>query len=134
MYLFVGTKPESKDRNKHFKDMFERILGDKVPRFKDPESDEFLITNDPGLTLRHDVFDVDIAGHVDKISKSFPLASNRMKPLFAIVSGMGRGKTRTLIEIKKEINLRNTSLCLAITFNALWKKVIGKALGRLCWV
>jgi hypothetical protein len=106
--------------------MFKRILGDKVPQFKNNETDDFLITGDRGMTLMHDVFDVDIAGHVDKISKSRPTAGSRSKDLFAIVTGTGRGKTRTLIEIKKEINKKPTSFSLAITFNHLWANIIAE--------
>ena len=74
----------------------------------------------------HDVFDVDIAGHVDKISKSQPTADSRYKDLFAIVTGMGLGKTRALIEIKNEINKKNKSFCLAITFNHFWGYIIAE--------
>ena len=44
-------------------------------------------------------------------------------PLHAIVSGVGRGKTRYLVELQKE--LRNTAsvLCVAITFNSDWTAI-----------
>ena len=44
-------------------------------------------------------------------------------PLYANVSGVGRGKTRYLVELQKE--LRNTAsvLCVAITFNSYWTDI-----------
>jgi hypothetical protein len=69
--------------------------------------------------MRHPVIDVDIESYVSKVLSSQSVADGRLKPLFAIVTGMGRGKTRTLVELKKRLNVVPHVLCLAITFNNL---------------
>ena len=72
------------------------------------------------------MINADINGHVGKImSNAQTMPSPRIKSLFAIVSGVGRGKTRTLVEIMRTININHPeTLCLAVTFNNRWTKII----------
>ena len=44
-------------------------------------------------------------------------------PLYAIVSGVGRGKTRYLFELQRELKNYATVLCIAITFNSDWTDI-----------
>ena len=91
--------------HKSCKAFFEEFLGDKKPIFKGTESEDFLIIDTPSVTLKHDMINADINGHVGKImSNAQTMPSPRIKSLFAIVSGVGRGKTTTLVEILRTIN------------------------------
>ena len=103
------------------------MLTDKQLKFKAEEVEEFLIIDEPKETLKHDIIDADIVGHMQKIMSNGKLCpSPKLKNMFAIVTGMGRGKTRTLVEIMRVINKGNSSnLCVAITFNHNWSKIIG---------
>ena len=102
------------------------MLRDKELKFKAEEVTEFLIINAPNITLKHEMIDAEIDGHVQKIMSNRKVPSSRLKNLFAIVTGMGRGKTRTLVEIMRKINGGNpTNLCVAITFNHYWSEIIG---------
>ena len=100
--------------------LFEGFLGDKVPIFKGIESEEFLIIGTPDVTLKHDVINADIDGHVRKIMLNTRVKpAPRMKQFFAVVTGVGRGKTRTLVEIMRYIKKDHLgALCLPITFNS----------------
>jgi hypothetical protein len=103
------------------------MLTDKQLKFKAEEVEEFLIIDEPKETLKHDIIDADIVGHMQKIMSNGKLCpSPKLKNMFAIVTGMGRGKTRTLVEIMRMINKENPSyLCVAITFTSDWTNIIG---------
>ena len=97
-------------------EIFDSILRDKVPIYKNERGD-FLIINKPSETMRHEIFDVDIDAYVSEVLSSTKDADTRLKPLFAVVTGMGRGKTRMLVEMQKEFNKKPNVFCLALTFN-----------------
>ena len=103
------------------------MLTDKELEFKAEEVEKFLIINAPSITLKHDMINSAIDVHVQKImSNRNKVPDSRLKNLFAIVTGMGRGKTRTLVEITRKINGgSSTNLCVAITFNHYWSEIIG---------
>ena len=66
--------------HKSCKAFFEEILGDKMPIFKGTESEDFLIIDTPSVTLKHDMINADINGHVGKIiSNTHTKPSPRMK-------------------------------------------------------
>ena len=100
-------------------ELFQGVLGDKKPIFKGNVPDDYLIIDEPHKTLKHDIINADIDGHVGQIKASAQVKPDpRDKKLFAIVTGVGRGKTRTLIEIMKKVNNDyKKTVCLAITFN-----------------
>ena len=98
------------------KELFDSILRDKVPVYKN-ESEDFLIISEFNETMRHVMFDVNITEYVSKVLTSNQDAGARLKPLFAVVTGMGRGKTRMLVEMQKEFNKNPKVFCLALTFN-----------------
>ena len=98
------------------KELFDSILRDKVPVYKN-ETGDFLIINKPSETMRHEIFDVDIDAYVSEVLSSTKDADTRLKPLFAVVTGMGRGKTRMLVEMQREFNKNPKVFCLALTFN-----------------
>eukprot|EP01042_Synura_sphagnicola_P002266 gene2266-2708_t len=62
------------------------------------------------------------------VSRPLGGAYKREQPLYAVVTGMGRGKTRFLVELQRELNsnpldvphLDSAVFCVAITFNNLW--------------
>ena len=87
-------------------------------------TDTYTIINDPHVTFKHPVIDVDISEYASRILSSNREASPRFKPLFAVVTGVGRGKTRTLVEIQRELNKKSNVLCHAMTFNSYWKEIL----------
>ena len=97
-------------------ELFDSILHNQIPVYKN-ETEDFLIINEPSETMRHDIFDVNITEYVSKVLSSNQNAGARLKPLFAVVTGMGRGKTRMLVEMQKEFNKNPKVFCLALTFN-----------------
>jgi hypothetical protein len=97
-------------------EFFDSILRDKVPVYK-KETEAFLIINKPRETMLHPIFDVDIDTYVSKVLSSTVDADPRFKPLFAVVTGMGRGKTRMLVEMQRKFNEKPNVFCLALTFN-----------------
>ena len=46
--------------------------------------------------------------------------SDRIKPLFGVMRGMGGGKTRALEEIRRKLLQKEDTLPLAVTFNSSW--------------
>ena len=99
-------------------ELFDSILQGKNPVYKNVSVD-FLIISETNETMRHPIFDVEIEAYVSKVLSSNPKAGARMKPLFAVVTGMGRGKTRMLVEMQKHFNAQPNVFCLALTFNRL---------------
>jgi hypothetical protein len=97
-------------------ELFDSILRGKNPVYKNVSVD-FLIISETNETMRHPIFDVEIEAYVSKVLSSNPKAGARMKPLFAVVTGMGRGKTRMLVEMQKQFNAQPNVFCLALTFN-----------------
>ena len=97
-------------------ELFRSILFDKVPVFK-KETEDYLLINSPSTTLQHPYLDGDIDKYVSKVLSSDAVADSRLKPLFAVVTGMGRGKTRMLVEMKRKLNEKPNVFCLALTFN-----------------
>jgi hypothetical protein len=97
-------------------ELFDSILRKKKPAYKNV-SDDFLIISETNETMRHPIFDVNISSYVLEVLSSNPKAGARLKPLFAVVTGMGRGKTRMLVEMQKQFNAQPNVFCLALTFN-----------------
>ena len=101
--------------------MFQKMLGEKNP--SDIDSVDFTIMSSPKRTSKHPALGLNIE-EASVIIKSRDInLESRDIPLYAIVSGVGRGKTRYLVELQKE--LRNTAsvLCVAITFNHYWTDI-----------
>ena len=88
------------------------------------EIEDYSIISEPIVTMLHPVIDIDITEYASRILSSRRKAGARFKPLFAIVTGMGRGKTRTLVEIQRELNKKSDVLCLALTFNSHWAEIL----------
>ena len=84
-------------------ELLDSILRDKVPVYKN-ETESFLIINKPSETMLHPIFDVDIDTYVSNVLSSPADADTRLKPMFAVVTGMGRGKTRMLVEMQRKFN------------------------------
>ena len=102
-------------------EMFQMMLGEKYP--SDVDSVDFTIMSSPKRTSKHPALGLNIE-EASVIIKSRDInLESRDIPLHAIVSGVGRGKTRYLVELQKE--LRNTAsvLCVAITFNSYWTDI-----------
>jgi hypothetical protein len=122
------TKLEMSSDNSNFNtnsELFNLILRDKVPVYK-KECHEYAIINDLNYTMLHPYisFDEKIENYTTQVLSSPREASPRLKPLFAVVTGMGRGKTRLLVELKKQFNSKPNVFCLAITFNSNWAEVL----------
>ena len=101
-------------------DMYKKILDGKIPAFKE-ESDDYLIINMPAYTMKHPILDVDINEYVSNVLSSDPNEIGRSKSFFAVVAGVGKGKTRTLVEMQKKLNEVDSIFCLTITFNSQWE-------------
>ena len=97
-------------------ELFDSILRDKVAVYKN-ETEAFLIISECNDTMLHPMFDVDIDLNVSTVLSSNRNAGARLKPLFAVVTGMGRGKTRMLVEMQRKFNEKPNVFCLALTFN-----------------
>ena len=97
-------------------ELLDSILRDKVPVYKN-ETEAFLIISECNDTMLHTMFDVDIDLNVSTVLSSNRNAGARLKPLFAVVTGMGRGKTRMLVEMQRKFNEKPNVFCLALTFN-----------------
>ena len=67
----------------------------------------------PEVTMSHPIIDFDVHRTCDIILKS------AKEPVFAVVRGMGSGKTRCFEEIRRELLKRPGVLPLGVTFNAL---------------
>ena len=104
--------------------MIVSILRGKVPNYKSGEDDDNMIINAPIQTMQHPIIDVNITEYVSAILDSNKVSDFRLKPLFAVVTGMGRGKTRMLVELQKNFNQKENVLSFAITFNGDWGKII----------
>ncbi len=98
--------------------MLVSILRGKVPHYKSGEDDDNIIINAPIQTMQHPIFDVNITEYVSAILESRKVSDFRLKPLFAVVTGMGRGKTRMLVELQKNFNRKENVLSVGITFNS----------------
>ena len=111
-------------------ELFNSILRDKVPAYKN-KSEAFLIINRPTETMLHPIFDVNIDEYVLNVLTSYPYADSRLKPLFAVVTGTGRGKTRMLVEMQNKLNESPNVFCLALTFNNYWIKILDLPVSQL---
>lgn len=80
----------------------------------------FLIINDPDVTMGHPLLGIDIEAEVRRIRTLRLLPSSRMKAMFAVVTGVGRGKTRLLVELDLELKKHPNVCSIAITFNHNW--------------
>jgi hypothetical protein len=85
--------------------------------------------------MKHPILGIDISILSEDILSNDPDPSGR-KPMYCIVTGMGKGKTRLLVEINKYMNEnyglsldnKNKSLkqviSIPITFNSQWEETI----------
>eukprot|EP01042_Synura_sphagnicola_P036864 gene36864-biopygen31600 len=107
-------------------EMFHKILGDKYP--SDVESADYTILNSPELTGKHPALGLNTKETCDCIQSRESFTSPHSYdpndiPVYAIVSGAGRGKTRYLYELQKELQKIPTILCVAITFSQQWAQI-----------
>ena len=104
-------------------DMIQEIcISCRSQHFNDTDTN-FVIINNPSKTLGHKMMGMDIEGLAKQIL-SYNEQCSRENPLFAIVTGVGRGKTRTLVELNKELNKNKGVLSIPITFNHNWGKIL----------
>ena len=86
--------------------------------------DYFMIINKPDDTARHPFMYNDFKDVVDRVISTDGitdgLPDSRKKPFSMLVVGMGRGKTRMLMELSQELNKREGVLAIPITFNKNW--------------
>eukprot|EP01031_Cornospumella_fuschlensis_P043432 gene43432-53095_t len=83
-----------------------------------------LIINSPSITMRHEYLGVNISAVSERILSERSVYSGRTKPLFALVTGMGRGKTRFCVELDKDLKKRGDVVSVPITFNSPWMEII----------
>lgn len=78
----------------------------------------YMKVNDPLITMDHPFIELDIKSMTETILSSTVQPCTRLKEMFAIVTGMGRGKTRCLLEIERALRQCNRSvISVAITFD-----------------
>ena len=76
------------------------------------------LIDSPDVTMTHPIIDFDVNKTCDFILESAKEPpSYRLKPLLAVVRGMGSGKTRCFEEIRRELLRRPGVLSLGVTFN-----------------
>jgi hypothetical protein len=120
----LGTKPleMSLTNERHIETcaaLFDSMLRDKVPAYK-KKDDDFLIINTPNETLGHPVLGAEIDTYVSAVLSSKPNADRHSKPLFAVVAGAGKGKTRMLVEMQRKFNEKPNVFSLALTYRLGW--------------
>ena len=92
-----------------------------------------MIISECSYTLSHPALGMEVDSvakmiRSGNVSRTLGGAYKREQPLYAVVTGMGRGKTRFLVELQRELNsnpldvtpLDSAVFCVAITFNNLW--------------
>lgn len=66
-------------------------------------NEDYVIMNAPHVTLKHPLISVNISEIVHMILSRRDEPDSRFKPMYAIVTGLGRGKTRVLFELDKAL-------------------------------
>lgn len=82
--------------------------------------DDFLIINDPDITMRHPLIGIDIQAEAQTILDSMKDPCYRFKHVFYLIASMGQGKTRMLVELDKELKKHPNVCSIAITFDHRW--------------
>ena len=93
--------------------LFDSTLLDKVPVYK-VETEAFLTVSD---TVHRPVLGVGTDLSISSALSSSRSAGARLKPLLAVAAGMGRSKTRKLVEVQRELSRKPSVLCLALTLS-----------------
>lgn len=104
----------------------ERLLAKfSIPPPDAREDPSFSIMNDHNKTLLHPFLSVDVNLLVQRVIDVGRIApSTRSKPVLMAVTGMGRGKTRMIVEIHRElVHSYPSVLSIPITFNHYWDQV-----------
>ena len=81
---------------------------------------KYLIIDNVPVTMSHPLIDIDIVAVAKKILDGSTTPGTRSKEFFALVTGMGRGKTRFLVELDLELKKHPNVCSVAITFNHFW--------------
>lgn len=84
-----------------------------------PKWHTIVIIDNPLQTMGHALLDFDVLAAKQSAMQACE-ATERDKPLLALVRGMGGGKTRTIVELWLALNDSPNVLALAITFNSKW--------------
>eukprot|EP01042_Synura_sphagnicola_P000169 gene169-170_t len=115
-----------------YSEFYRVVLRDLDP-YDGEEHPDFMIISDCPYTLGHPALGMRVDRFAKMIlsgnvSRTLGSVSKREQPLYAVVTGMGRGKTRFLVELQRELNsnpldvtdLDSAVFCVAITFNNQW--------------
>eukprot|EP01031_Cornospumella_fuschlensis_P028114 gene28114-33947_t len=104
--------------------LMRRICEGLQPAVLQAKYDKFhpnvLIINTPNLTMQHPYLSMNITEKADLVLADKEAPSCRTKPLFAVVTGMGRGKTRFCVELDWELKKRSNVVSIPITFSCFW--------------
>lgn len=114
--------PEISGSNKY--DLLFKKYFPAMPSFNREMDPNFTIINAVDITMRHPILGVDVQSIVERIMRSYSKPDSRLKPMFALVTGMGRGKTRLLVELDKEFKKYESVLSIPITYNHRWEYII----------
>lgn len=85
--------------------------------------EDYVIMNAPHVTLKHPLISVNISEIVHMILSRRDEPDSRFKPMYAIVTGLGRGKTRVLFELDKALKQDKSIISSTITFNHKTAKI-----------
>lgn len=100
--------------------LFKEILSKKEYFFNSDDDADYLIIDDALVTMSHPLIGIDIQSVAKAVMKSPALPGTRSKSMVALVTGMGRGKTRLLVELNRELKKSPGVFSMAITFNHHW--------------
>lgn len=100
-------------------DWIEKIFKPTFPNSPRNEiwNEAYTIINKPEVTMRHPLIDLDAKIIGDEILSLKDEPDYRLKCMYAIVTGIGRGKTRLLVELDKYFKSKENIISTAITFN-----------------
>eukprot|EP01033_Poteriospumella_lacustris_P006379 gene6379-4584_t len=107
------------------KEVFSEVLSSQQ-RVINVDTRPLSIIDSPSRTLRQPYTNPDpsfVTRAADKIISDKVLIGSRSNPLHATLAGKGKGKTRFLVELEKELNTRDGVFALAITFNNKWTTI-----------
>eukprot|EP01031_Cornospumella_fuschlensis_P038929 gene38929-47353_t len=123
--LFSATASSALGKSRlDYAGLMRRICEGLQPAVLQAKYDKFhpnvLIMNKPNVTMQHPYLSMNITEKADLVLADKEAPSCRTKPLFAVVTGMGRGKTRFCVELDWELKRRSNVVSIPITFNCFW--------------
>ena len=104
-------------------EVFSEVLSSKQ-RVINVDTRPLSIIDSPSRTLKQPYLNPSLVTHwADVIATDESRIGDRTTPLYATLAGKGKGKTRFVVELEKELNQSDDVFALAITFNNKWTTI-----------